>query len=188
MFGLPTYLRPVAAHKETKDSVLGEIKKLCQDSRCFIPRSGEQVFTDYMIPSEASARKYKDEVIDSVMPNIEEFSLSMGAKKLNMGQIWFQRYETDFYHGTHNHWPSLFSVIYYLEFDPSEHESTVLMNPNRLHAELYRAQNIQLETSFSPKIKEGDILIFPSFVDHYAPMNKSKMPRTIVSFNFDMSG
>jgi uncharacterized RmlC-like cupin family protein len=34
-------------------------------------------------------------------------------------------------------------------------------------------------------VKEGDILTFPSFVIHRAPVNKSNKTKTIISFNSD---
>lgn len=188
IFDLPIYLNPVAAHGETKDSVLKEIEKLKEDPRSYNPSGNERVYSDYLFGDEPKARKYKDEVIDSVKPNIEEFMGLVGANQLDFGQIWFQRYETHSFHGVHNHWPSFFSVVYYLEFDPNEHRGTVFANPNRLQIDLYRARNIKLPVAFAPDIKEGDILIFPSFLDHYAPMNVSDKPRTIISFNFDLTG
>ena len=36
---------------------------------------------------------------------------------------------------------------------------------------------------FNPKVKEGDLFIFPSFILHEAPINTSDEPRTIISFN-----
>jgi uncharacterized protein (TIGR02466 family) len=188
MFNLPFYLAPVAAHAATKKSVLREIKRLRQDPRAYTPTVKEQVYTDYMFAEEQSTRKYKDEVIDAIKPNLESFAQSLGAKSINFGQIWFQHYETDSYHGVHNHWPSHFSAVYFLQFDKDHHEGTVLMNPNRLQIEHYRAHGLKFPVTFSPDVKEGDLLFFPSFVDHYAPMNRSNKPRTIVSFNFDLEG
>jgi hypothetical protein len=34
-------------------------------------------------------------------------------------------------------------------------------------------------------VQEGDILTFPSFVIHRAPVNKTATPKTIISFNSD---
>ncbi|MBL4721157.1 MAG: hypothetical protein JKY20_08520 [Alphaproteobacteria bacterium] len=112
IFDLPIYQSPVATHAETKESVMEEIMRLRADPRCYQPSGNERVYSDYMIAEDPSTRKYKDEVIESVKPNIEEFAGLVGGTKLDFGQIWFQRYETHSFHGVHNHWPSLFSTVY----------------------------------------------------------------------------
>ncbi|MFT6583456.1 MAG: hypothetical protein ACJAU6_003910 [Alphaproteobacteria bacterium] len=187
VFDLPVYQSPVASHADTKDSVMREIMQLREDPRCYQQTGNERVYSDYMIADDPSTRKYKDEVIGSVKPNIEEFSREMGAAKIDFGQIWFQRYETNSFHGVHNHWPSLFSAVYYLEFDPQEHKPTAFVNPNKLQVALYRNRNLKFSNKFSPDGSQGDLLIFPGFLDHYAPINVSDKPRTIISFNFDLS-
>lgn len=188
IFDLPIYQSSVTAHKESKEGVIGEIERLIKDSRSYNLAGNERVYSDYMYGDDPSTRKYKDAVIESIEPNVVAFIKLMGAKEIEFGQIWFQRYETHSFHGAHNHWPSLFSAVYYLEFDPEEHKETVFMNPNRLQIELYQARNINLAHEFSPRAKEGDLVIFPSFLDHYAPMNISEKPRTIISFNFNLNG
>jgi uncharacterized protein (TIGR02466 family) len=188
VFGLPIEVSPVAAHAETKQTILTEICKLSQDPRCFSPNPNERVYSDYSIGNDPATRKYRDMVIDSVKPNIENFSSHFAAKELEFGQIWFQRYEVDSFHGMHNHWPSSFSVVYYLEFDNAEHTATVFRNPNHLQIEQYNRRKIEFPKHFVPEVKEGDILFFPSFLDHYVPMNYSAKPRTIISFNFDLTG
>jgi len=141
-FNLPIYHTPVVAHRESKKSILLEILKLTKDPRSYNPSGNERVYSDYTFGDEPKARKYKDEVIDAVKPNIDEFIGLVGAKQLNFGQIWFQRYETHSFHGPHNHWPSLFSVVYFLEFDPTVHRGTIFANPNKLQIDLIsRAQH-----------------------------------------------
>jgi uncharacterized protein (TIGR02466 family) len=188
VFGLPIDVSPVAAHAKTKDYVLDEIRRISKDPRCFGPSPSERVYSDYAIGNEPSARGYKDVVIESVKPNIEAFAQQLGGKSVDFGQIWFQRYETDSFHGMHNHWPNAFSVVYFLEFDPTQHMATVFRNPNHLQIEQYNKMNIKLPKHFVPKVDEGDILFFPSFLDHYVPMNYSTKPRTIISFNFNLKG
>ena len=37
--------------------------------------------------------------------------------------------------------------------------------------------------TFQPKVKEGDMILFPSSLLHEAPLNKSDKRRTIISYN-----
>ena len=64
----------------------------------------------------------------------------------------------------------------------------MFLSPCRLELELYRNRNIPIPNRFQPEVKEGDFVIFPGFVDHFVPLNDSTTPRTIVSFNFDITG
>jgi len=37
--------------------------------------------------------------------------------------------------------------------------------------------------TFQPNVKEGDMILFPSSLLHEAPLNKSNVRRTIISYN-----
>lgn len=188
IFGLPFYHAPVTAHGKIKHSVLREIDKLKADPRCLTERDNERVYSDYRMGNETATRKYRDTVLESVRPNIAEFVQGIGAKNVQLGSIWFQQYSKYSFHNTHTHWPSLFSVVYYLQFDPKEHRATAFLNPARLQMEHYLDRKIPVSTQFQPDAKEGDIVVFPGYLDHFVPMCRSEKTRTVVSFNFDAAG
>jgi ectoine hydroxylase-related dioxygenase (phytanoyl-CoA dioxygenase family) len=43
----------------------------------------------------------------------------------------------------------------------------------------------QVKTVHEFPCREGDVILFPSFVVHRAPSNPSPETKTIISFNFD---
>ncbi|GAB4240601.1 MAG: hypothetical protein Kow0032_28350 [Methyloligellaceae bacterium] len=188
VFPLTVYQGEVAAHGDMKEAILAEIYKLKDDPRCLTEGGGERVFSDYRLGNDPATRTYKNMVLEAVRPNIQEFSKEVGGKEFEMGQIWFQHYEHHSFHNTHHHWPALYSVVYYLQFDPKKHNSTTFVNPMKLEQQVYQNRQLKSETQWRPKVKEGDMIIFPSYLDHFAPMCQSKSPRTIVSFNFDLKG
>lgn len=47
---------------------------------------------------------------------------------------------------------------------------------------------VKMSTIWKPKVKEGDMIIFPSCIDHFAPMCESEDPRTVIAFTFDQTG
>ena len=44
--------------------------------------------------------------------------------------------------------------------------------------------NIKANGVITPWVQEGDMIIFPSWLEHAAPMNKSSKMRSTISFNF----
>lgn len=188
VFGMPIFQVSVEQHAATKEAILAEIMLLKADPRCTLVGGAQTVYSDYKLGNDKHTFKYRDMVLESVRQHIEDFARSVGAQGIELGQIWFQRYETRSFHDQHNHWPSLYSVVYYLEFNPIEHKPTIFLNPCRLEIEHYRSRNIEMPNSYQPVAKEGDMVIFPGFMDHFAPINESTKPRTIVSFNFDLVG
>lgn len=92
-------------------------------------------------------------------------------KEWNIAELWFQQYTTGNTHGWHSH-GSNFTAVYYLEL-PDDSPKTQLVQPftNKI---------------FDADVKEGDIIVFPSYVVHRAPVVESNTRKTIISFNFDM--
>ena len=86
-----------------------------------------------------------------------------------INDIWFQQYQESDTHGSHTH-GSNFTGVYYLDL-PDLAPKTQLVNP------------FNQEQILVPKVTEGDILIFPSYVMHRAPRIKENINKTIVSFN-----
>jgi|TARA_R100001086_G_scaffold67626_1_gene31753 hypothetical protein len=80
---------------------------------------------------------------------------------------WFHQYEKNYGFGWHTHGESNFSGIYYVSLKDSK----------------YKTQFID----FNLPIKEGNLLIFPSFLLHCSPLINSKTKKTIVSFNFSIT-
>lgn len=188
IFALPFYHAKVKAHQETKKIVLEQVEALDNDPRCYLEGPGERVYSDYRLGNDPATTRYKDAVIAAVTPNIREFSAKVGGKQFQMGQIWFQNYKQHCFHNTHHHWPALYSLVYYVRFDPKKHGGTTFHHPCKLQQQVYQLRQLRSEVSYQPKVKEGDMVIFPSFLDHNVPMNESDSPRTIVAFNFDLTG
>jgi hypothetical protein len=94
-----------------------------------------------------------------------------GYQEVLINDLWFQQYQLNDAHGWHVH-GSNFTGVYYLDM-PTGSPITQLVNP------------LNQKEIINPNIKEGDILIFPSFVIHRAPVIKNLLKKTIISFNCD---
>lgn len=105
---------------------------------------------------------------DFLSETIQEMVCSCGYDNFVLEDIWFQQYLNNSQHGWHTH-SSNFTGVYYVEL-PESSPKTLLIEP-------YSNNIIQLE------VKEGDVVMFPSFTIHKAPKNLGEERKTIVSFN-----
>ena len=95
-----------------------------------------------------------------------------GLNGIDMNDFWFQQYEIGNAHGWHVHSQN-FTGVYYLELPEDDDNETRVLSGNEM---------------LIPKVKEGDICLFPSFAIHAAPIITSTKRKTILSYNFDMMG
>ena len=97
----------------------------------------------------------------------------LNYKSCNIKNIWYQQYIKNNIHNWHIHSDN-YTGVYYLEFDNEKASKTEILDNNL---------NInQVEA------KEGDIIIFPSFLIHRSPIIKNDTRKTIISFNLEFIG
>ena len=110
--------------------------------------------------------------VQLLLPELQEyFNLEikkLGISNVKVSALWFQQYLKNDRHGWHIHGDT-FTGVYYLEFN-SKSPSTEILEP-------ITNKPINL------KVKEGDIIIFPSFIIHRAIENQTSTRKTIISFN-----
>ncbi len=91
-------------------------------------------------------------------------------------RLWYQTSYKNGYHTPHDHGYEGWSAVFYANFNPEVHTATTFYRP-------FFSPNNKVHQIFRPKVVEGDLFIFPAFVMHESPINKSDVPRTIISFN-----
>ena len=101
--------------------------------------------------------------------NYNHFTKELGFKVFQLRDIWFQQYEQNGTHGWHTHSEN-YTGVYYLEMKDGP------------KTQVFDNKIIELPVS------EGDIVIFPSFLVHKAPINKDTNRKTIISFNVNFDG
>lgn len=109
---------------------------------------------------------------------LEQISTQVN-KKIKVSGSWVERAEKGMYHPVHNHGLIGLSAICYVEFDCKSHEPVIFVSP------FTNPFNGQLILAESSEMKEGVILVFPSFIQHYTNPNKSNKIRTTLSFNLE---
>jgi hypothetical protein len=112
--------------------------------------------------------------VQLVKPHLDDYlnklASALGYKNSIIEDIWFQQYNSGDSHGWHTH-ASNFTGVYYLELD-KDGPKTEIIEPSRQ------------SKKFVADVKEGDILMCPSYVLHRSPSSLSNSRKTIIGINF----
>ena len=174
MFSLPHGFFP--APDNFADYKKKLLKVFAEDKRCEYDNHHREAKTDYYYNIDnASYPSYLSLVTEAVSPHLQRIEKSMGCK-LEIEEMWYQQSKKGQSHAVHTHGSMGFSAVWYVEFNPQEHLATTFYAPfnDPLTGEML---------SFTPPVKEGDLIIFPSYLLHEQKENPSKQRRSIVSFN-----
>ena len=128
--------------------------------------------TDWFIPSEAT-RSYYNAYEPVIYDALDLISEVYGHPKsyLQPTNYWFQQYTTGDFHSWHAHGGSVFNVVYYVDIDDQTSKTTFRFNGKEV----------------SVPVKSGDILIFPSCLQHCSAVNKSNKIKTVIALNVDLN-
>lgn len=116
-----------------------------------------------------SERPYIRELFPLIERELRPLFRNMGADIIEVDNFWFQQYKINDHHGWHTHAHTHFSNIYYLELpDPSL--VTEFIDPDTGEV-------------LQPAVKEGDLLIVPSFIAHRSPVITTTDRKTVIVIN-----
>lgn len=152
-------------HSKIKDRLLHLISKAEQESKHNVS------CTDYYL-AKNKPREYLKLLFNNMEEHLNLQCEYVNSKTCVIDNAWFHQYYNNSGFEWHTHPHSNFSCVYYLEL-PNDELATKFAN--------YKC----------PKIKEGDIIIFPSFMHHCSPVNKTNFRKTIISWNcnfYDWNG
>ena len=158
-------------HENIKQKILN----LLDDAVYFKLQAKDDYYDDSISKLDwDDARDFERPWVEFFMPYIENYlsalSFALGYQSAIIDEIWFQQYKNLDSHGWHTH-GSNFTGVYYLEFDDRS-PKTEIIEPNNQNRKII------------PDIKEGSVLIFPSYTIHRAPQIHNDIRKTIISFNY----
>ena len=132
--------------------------------------------TDWIHSEDFTTRPWVSIFKDHFLDHLDDVYGSMGYSKYHIHQLWFQQYSTlNSRHCWHAHGCN-FTNVYYLELPEG--------SPKTQYVVPYGQQSEKIVKEFD--IKEGDVLVFPSFVLHRAPPLQDDIRKTIISFNVNV--
>jgi len=162
---------PLLNHSEIKQQVLNSLDHAQIDT--LVMR--DSYYDDSVSKLDWSqAQDFTRPWVKLLKPHIEDYlnklAVALGYQSSIIDEFWFQQYVNGNSHGWHTH-GSNFTGVYYLELDNNS-PKTEIIEPSK--------QNKKITLD----VKEGDIVMFPSYTIHRAPVIKNDIRKTIVSFNF----
>jgi len=163
-------------HVDGWKSMKKEILSLVDFDNKDAKREKNLTYTDfnlYATGENISDSPYKRLFIDLIHPILSEFRNTVFKYEKIEGP-WCQRYEAGDWHSAHDHGPRGYSAVFYAKMNPDVHDSTMFTCPFPTEGSV---------GSISPNVREGDLVIFPSFLLHTAPPHKSDEDRIVFSFN-----
>tara|TARA_B100001250_G_scaffold67529_1_gene54065 strand:+ start:884 stop:1492 length:609 start_codon:yes stop_codon:yes gene_type:complete len=117
--------------------------------------------------------------------------LTLEGGRCYIDESWINSYGLDENQEEHDHLPGFYSAIHYVKFNPEVHKPAVFINPLM---QLYSYMNNEInygkhpdymQVDFEPDVKEGDIIIFPSWLKHTVKRNKTDQHRITLAFNIN---
>ena len=119
--------------------------------------------TDWNLPRDIK-REYLEYFFKIIKPYMLKIANELKSKTCDIDNVWFQQYKKNNTHQWHTHAKCQFTHVYFVEL-PSRSLGTEILDQKKL------------------KLKEGDLLTFPSYFYHRSPINLSDKRKTIISFN-----
>ena len=159
-------------HKKIKDNLISLIKETNSDTL----KTNNDYFNDLIHrldwdKSKDVKRKWVKYLIPYLQKYFNEIANKLGYIEVDIKNLWFQQYNLHGKHGWHTH-DDNYTGVYYLKFSKNS-AKTELINPF--------SQNKKIIIN----AKEGDIVIFPSYVIHRATEQLENTEKIIISFNFN---
>jgi len=118
-------------------------------------------------------RPWVKQLLPSLSNKLAEMAYFIGYGGIEMKAVWYQQYLKNSIHGWHVHSEN-YTGVYYLEFPKGSPKT-----------ELIDQYNINRKITINAK--EGDVVIFPSFIIHRAPKVINDVKKTIISFNLQFN-
>lgn len=184
---IPLYSVPLIHLKlndwEHKKKVLMEAyNNISSDPNKFfkIGSSKSTVKTDFHYNNNTEDFSTSDLILDLLEEELNFISGIFNCD-LQINNSWFEKTSSRESHTTHSHGAIGLSCVIFLKFDPKYHAPTVFIDPF-LGSNSPIAPNNQMP----PGIREGSMIIFPSYLYHYTVVNESEVDRIILSFNINI--
>ena len=157
-------------HNEIKDKLLHLID---ESNKKFVDLDDLKSTIDWG-DATTKERKWLDYYTNYISKHLNNLLVEFHASSWKIEQIWFQQYDNDGMHDWHTH-GSTYTGVYYLELDDESPMTEIIETTKDLEFGDVKTLNA----------KEGDLVIFPSWLPHRAPTNRSNKRKTIISFNME---
>lgn len=166
MLGSNFFKFSIKQHKQIKPALMSAIAKMPNSDGGFEEQKIDGARTDYWYEGEIL---YRGIFIDSMNEIYNNLLKITGTDTLS-SDFWYQQYTGNQYHDWHVHPKCQLSSVYFIDL-PDPRDCT----------DFYDVKNRKV---FKPKVEEGDVIVFPSYVPHRSgPLHGET--KTIISTNYN---
>ena len=182
LFATPVVKLHLPETEALKQQFLPEMLRRYQAGQYSPPAAWEtdRIHTSFGLPM-------KDPVIATVPPAYQKLLSQFITVERYALALWHNVYlGGGEYQEKHHHIPGHMSFIHFLLFDKAEHRVPTFYDPARTTKAYCRHPALPPEYSSEAakiEVSEGDVLVFPSWLEHHVPPGKYTKPRVTVSMN-----
>ena len=177
--------------------ILSSIQEICQDKELEIPDGWltDKLFTSFGADEINQSLFSLDNNFHKIY---REYVGRMFDKPVNLslGDIWFNYYINGEYQEVHTHVAqnslggnTQYSCIHFISYDDELHQPVKFVDPNEsLRCLSFSMNSENYDSQYAPKIREGDLIMFPSYLQHFVPPSDPtpNKPRITVSMNIEI--
>jgi uncharacterized protein YjlB len=163
---LPIYKHKVEHHQSVKPLILNAIKDMGTYS--LINKEQSISNTDWHLPDNTHRPYFihVQPIINQVCREIKQYH-GYRIAEVTLINYWFQQYAKGDHHLWHTHDRASFSCVYYVALEGETPKTSFRIGKDE----------------FQIEVKEGEVLTFPSFLEHTSKENKSDFIKTVIPFN-----
>ena len=195
LFPIHIYQTHIKENELIKDELSNNIEKYVKDESLKIPDGWLTDSVQTSFDSDNTNIELFD--TDSIVHDYYKkylFKIFDKPVELNIKEMWFNYYSNGEYQEPHHHIDGSsinnnqahFSCIHYLKFNENIHEPAIFVDP----LSLIRSHSIEIDSNnynerYVPNVREGSLLMFPSYLEHYVRKNAPTPddPRVTIAFN-----
>ena len=185
LFGVPVVKTRIAETEQLKQQFLPQMLRRYEERGYEKPVLWEtdRVHTSYEAERQDHVIPFMETMPEPYAKLIREF---VHADRIDL-QLWHNVYwKEEEFQERHHHIPCHFSFIHFLSFDKHEHKPPLFYDPARMIKAYCRLEALPRdfwEERVQVPVEEGDVIVFPSYLEHYVPPGQYTKPRVTVSMN-----
>ena len=139
--------------------------------------------------TEKTYNALADKVLESSKYILND--LKYEYERFEISDMWANVSKPGEMHRPHTHSNNFLSGVYYVDIDPKDGANIQFFDP-RPQADVLRPKQIEFTKENSslwyPYSKTNRMVLFPSWLQHYVPINISKTNRISIAFNIMLRG
>ena len=179
MFPTPIIKFRLDKHQEHKETYVPKLLEFFNSRTGNPSHFAHRHENSYLLMYDDSHLDIEDKQLDDAC--IEYLNYLSGSNYTGYGRkSWFGVHTPEMHIQSHTHAGAVFSGVYYLQFNPEYDYPTAFNSPIEMQIDnwgggRFESQNSVLAPATFPNaldIKEGDVVLFPAWLSHYAPCSR----------------